>query len=572
MRLPHAIVWTAALGFLPPGPRAAEEADGCLLDGPRSAVFPAAARDWLLDPAASAPPAVWPLPRQVWLESTHGPRLRWLEHARPLAGERPWSGWRKDGLALAAGPRLESSAWSFSGEHPGSLSEGANGLDLELARDGALGAWLHMRDAGVSGDSLPRTLPLWRERESWLWSQVQDDGSLTHDEARAGLGLVLPLGGARAHVSLVREHLRWGPGLLRTTEIQGDRAPSLPMFLLQAEAGPFYFSQAVGELFSGEADTVLARRDATGLVKVPWREKWLAAHRLDIRGAWGGLGLGEILVLGDRGPGPGALIPTGLLWSEQHAAGDRDNVLIFLDGRLRLPRALPGAWQVYGELCVDDYSISDWGQDLEGQKIASLAGLSGCPLPAAGGPSGSAAMQLGSLRLPGLSWLTVEHTRVRPYFGTHFFAADRYDHGGRALGATPEPNTRATDWEWRHEAPGPRLRLGRLALDGQWTARLGGGHLVHGANPPGGNVGGDRLLPWREGIDDPRAPFLAGRRETTREWRTGLEARWRVDWRGRGLGSLALEMGWTRQHLETAGAPATVETLREGRLRWVSPF
>lgn len=543
--------------------------DGPVLDGPRSPVFAAAARSWLLDRQASAPPAAWPLERRSWLRAPTTPTLRWLADSRPLAdGQRPWLGLQQDSLRAVAGLRLEQHSWSFRQDSTGTLSEAANGLDVELSWGSRGAAWLHIRDAGVSGDQAWSAHPLFQERDTWCWNEVQADGSLTHDEQRAGAVVELPLGSGRVQLALVRDHLRWGSGLLRTTLLQGNRTPSWSQFLLQAQWGNVHYSQSIGELFSGEVDSALARRDESGLLKLPWREKWLAAHRLEWCASWGGLGLTEMLVIGDRRPGPGALLPTGLFWSEQHASGDRDNVLMALDGRLRLPAALPGAWEIHGELTLDDYSLSSLGGREEGQRTAWLAGLSGCPLPVESG----AAMRLGSLLVPGLSWLSVDWTQVRPYTYGHFYDANRYDHGGQSLGATEHPNSRVLDWEWRHEALGPRLAAGGLEAASLWTLRLQGSRLEHGANPAGINVGGDRLLPHRDRLDPAEAEFLAGIRETEHWLQLGLESAWRVDWRRRPLGSLLLGIGFSRLTQEREAEATRESRALDWSLAWRSPF
>lgn len=544
--------------------------DQPVLDGPRTAAFASASRSWLLEPAASPLPAAWPLPRRAWLEAPRTPSLDWLRASRPLAGEaKAWPSLCRDSLQVALGLRLEQHSWRLQQDSTGSLREMANGLDLELSwsRHGA--AWLHVRDAGLEGGEAWTRLKVFQERESWLWSEVQVDASLTHDEQRTGVVLESPLGGGRVRLALLRDHLRWGSGLLRTTLLQGNRSPAWSQVLLQAEWGPLHFSQSVGELFSGEPDSSRLQRDESGLAKLPWREKWLAAHRVEWTAPWGGLGFSELWVIGDRRPGPGACLPAGLYWSEQHAQGDRDNVLLGLDGRLRLPAALPGAWELHAELTLDDYTLGDLGSEEEGQRSAWLAGVSGCPLPV---EPGQAAMSLGSLRLPGLSWLTVEWSAVRPYMYGHFYDANRFDHGGLSLGATPQPNTRVLDWEWRHESATPGLRAGSLHLSGLGVLRLAGSRLVHGANPPGENVGGDRLLPHRDGLDASHAPLLAGLREEEDWLRGGLELAWRVEWREHLLGSLWLEAGLAHLQQRTENEATVTSRNLDWGLSWRSSF
>lgn len=551
-----------------PRPAGASPSDGHLLESVHGGAWPWAARGWLLADSGRATPSAWPRPRREWSQQPGSPMLRALRAARPLADDGPaWLGLEDDSLRAWVGPRLEHARWRRDAGGGDGLREDANGLDLEALWGSRTGFWLHMRDAGLSGDLADVDHPLFREDEAWLWREVQADGSLTHDEQRAGAVLELGSGRGRARLAVLRDGLRWGSGILRTTLLQGDRAPAWSQALVQLDLGPLRFSQSVGELSSGLRDSLRATREEGGLVKWPWREKWLAAHRLEWCDTWGSLALSEVWVMGDRRPGPGAWLPSGFYWSEQHASGDRDNVLLGLDGRMRLPAWLPGRWSLQGELTLDDYSLSELGSDAEGQRSAWLAGVTGCPLPVEDG-----AMRLGSWLLPGISWWTVEWTQVRPYMYGHFYGVNRLDHGGHSLGATEHPNTRVLDAQWLHEAPLPVLRAGRLELAGAGALGLTGSWTVHGANPPDRNVGGDRLLPHREGLDAPEAPFLDGLRESSRLLRLEGELAWRVLWKDRLAGHLSLAAGaaWLREESEADGRRSS--RALDGRLSWRSPF
>ncbi len=559
-------IWVGLILALAPLSAHAEAADGLLLDSAHGGVWPWAARSWLLQDTAVAPPAAWPLPRRTWQASPSTPMLEFHAAARPLRRDAsPWLRLEADSLRAWVGPRLEHARWRQSGDGERSLREDGNGLDLEAAWGSRAGFWLHMRDAGLTGDLQVVAHPLFTEDEAWLWREVQADGSLTHDEQRAGA--VLEVGRGRARVAVLRDGLRWGSGLLRTTLLQGDRAPAWSQCLVQLELGPLRFSQSIGELSSGLRDSLHAYRDEGGLVKWPWREKWLAAHRLEWCASWGSLALTELWVMGDRRPGPGAWLPSGFYWSEQHASGDRDNVLLGLDGRWRLPAPLPGRWSLHGELTLDDYSLSGLGGDEEGQRSAWLAGVTGCPLPVEDG-----GMRLGSWRLPGLSWWTLELTQVRPYVYGHFHAVNRLDHGGHSLGATEHPNSRVLDAQWLHELPLPTLKGGRLGLQGAGTLSLTGSWLTHGANPPGRNVGGDRRLPHRDGLDASSAPFLDGLKEQRRLLRAECKLDWSVGWKGRLAGFLSVSGASSWLLDEPAGGGRSASRSLDGRLAWTSPF
>gem|GEM_PF-2124409 len=538
-------LWCSRLCFsfvlLPAALWASTRLDATLpMDSPLGSLRPAVARAWLLDDAAPPPPAAWPLDRGHWLRLPATPRLAF--HASQGEGERhALLRWHSTDLRLSVGPRAEAFAWRR--QDGARVDEQGNGLDVEGRWGSHVAFWAHVRDMGLKskgdltqGDMQPAS-------STWLWHTVEQDGVLTHDEARTGLAWSHSVGKeGRVHLAMAREHLRWGSGLLRTAGIQGDRTPNWPMLLLSFEQGPLSYTQHLGQLFSGLWLDNRFPDEAGDRQRLLAREKWLVAHRLEWRAAWGSVAATEAVVLGDRRPDLGYVAPVGLIWSEQHALWDQDNSLFFLDARLRLPRALPGAWMLYGDLLLDDYSLSQVGEELEGQRVASLVGLSGCPLPT----PDATHMRLGALTLPGISWWTVELGRQRPFVGGHFFAVNRFDHGDRSLALFDDPNTRAVEWEWRHESGLPRVKVSSLELRPLLELHLGGAHQVHGGNGDSLNVGGDRHLPHSESLPQ-AAPFLAGQREVQdrREW--GLDLSLQVKWRQRTFGHL--QLGYQDQRL-----------------------
>jgi hypothetical protein len=555
--------------------------DGLLLDGPRGlGLQPALSLAWLLERGASAPPVAWPLPRRDWLAAPPTPTLAWQARARPWQGQadtlRP-AGLLSAQIAelrAALDPRLESAAWRLEADPDGRLSEAGNGVEGEALFGDAVGAWMRFRDGGLSGDLDVRRHALFREDEIWLWSQVQPGGELTHDETRAGVVLAGEVGsGGSWSLALLREHLRWGATPGRSAQLQGERAPSVPHLQLRLESGSLSFVQTLGELFSAEPDSLALRPEASGLLKPAWREKWLVAHRLEWRGRDLAISIGEVVLIGDRRPGPGWWIPANFFWSEQHAEQDQDNTLLMADLRWRLPAALPGSWMLSAELAVDDYALAELGQDLEGQKTAGALALDGLPLPVWRHPDGRVGgLALGAWRLPGLSWIGCQQTRARPYFGTHFYAASRYSHGAASLGPFVQPNARATELRWRHEwSPARPLRLAGVRVDPLLLLSAEHLHWVQGQNPadPFVNVGGDLLMPHREGLDGDEAPFLAGRQMTRRGVTLRLEAGLRLESvRGRPLGVLQVRLERQSWRQEEPGVPGRDESLVGAWLAW----
>ncbi len=544
------------------------------------------------------------MPRGDWSDLPGSPSLDWHRRALPWIppaspGEPPSASallrWNTADLGLALDPLLSHARWRFSGNTAGrALEESANGIDLEARWLSHTSFWMHFRDAGLSGDLPLVDEPPFTTDRSWIWTHLEAGGKeLTHDETRAGAALGLSPGrSSLLCLGLLKEHLRWGNGLLRGVLLRGDAAPAVGQFMLLLDSPPFRYRMTLGELESLLPDSSRLQQAGFGRPKLPWREKWLVAHRLEWSGRRLALGLGELVVLGDRRPGPGYLTPASFLWSEQHFQGDKDNTLIFLDLRWRPP--LPGVWLLHADLAIDDYTLKDFGEHYEGQKTASQLGLCLCPLPAGPrGPGGEIRdMYLGSLRIPGISWLTLEHTRSRPYFGTHFQTINQYSHAGRSLGPFEDPNTRATEWEWRHELDfglPPAGPLGGAAGLMCFTAK--GGRLVHGGNEydPEGlllrNVGGDLDQPHRDGVDPQPAPFLDGVLDSSDYLSLGLELRLAFE-RGWGqganrrrptassLGVLNLRLEWSTWKLyRPAEQPAdSRERMLEFRLDWARPF
>ncbi len=443
-------------------------------------------------------------------------------------------------FSLCLQPLLLAGDWRLQGSGQ-SLSEAGNGLKVQARWWKHWSLDMDFRDASLEGPLADRWHPGYQRDRDWLWAQVDPAGSsLTHDETRASLRYRRPMG-ERGDLGVLigREQPVWGSALLTGLLLRGDQAPPMNLFQIDAGGTRLRARFLLAELESRLIDSLRIQEDPVRSRK-PWREKWLAGHRLELSlGAWE-FAFSELLILGDEKPGLGVLNPVNFYWSEQHAAGDRDNTLLFFDVSRSLPQWLPGRGRIYGELGVDDYTLGDFGSQAEGQKTAMLAGL-------AWSPKGLA---------PGNPWLegwtgTLEMRRIRPWYGSHFYLANVYSHGEQPL-AGARPNSRMLDWEIARSqllpAIGPRkgLRLGVSDLRLSWR----GGHHLHGRNPAGENIGGELMLGHREGIDPTEVPLLAGELETRDLRRWTLEWRLPFQWVGasgsRSLGLLGAEASFSR--------------------------
>jgi hypothetical protein len=112
------------------------------------------------------------------------------------------------------------------------------------------------------------------------------------------------------------------------------------------------------------------------------------------------------------------------------------------------------------------------------------------------------------LGIKNLSFI-IEYTKIRPYVYSHYDPKDRYTSYGINLGHRIGPNSdeifsrlayNISDWG-RFNFEYQFIRKGNNIFDAQ-------GNLVK-------NVGGDIFQTYRDGVDDPDAPFLAGERVNT---------------------------------------------------------
>ncbi|MCA9784585.1 MAG: hypothetical protein KC518_13460 [Candidatus Cloacimonetes bacterium] len=521
--------------------------------------------DWLLERDRRAPAASWPAARSPVLSAESGPRSSLASQDLDSNGLARWAParWTQPDLALALAPVLTVRDWK---SRESGMQEAGNGLDLEALWLDQWAVQLSFRDAQLTGDLAARNHPGFERSTSWLWQETSPDGrSLTHDETLARLGWAHALGSeSTLRVSIGREQPTWGPGLLGGVILRGERAPGINLFRTSLDSGDLAFTFIMAELESQLVDSLALHADPVR-VRQPWRQKWLVGHRLDLRGKSWAAGLGELVVVGDEFPGPGYLNPVNFLWSEQHASGDRDNTLLFADLRVRLPRWLPGPGMLYGELSMDDYTLGDFGSDAEGQKTATLLGLAWAPPLEVLNPLGGTGRRS--------IWFIAEQRRIRPWFGSHFHQISSYTHGGQSLMGAGQPNSRLLDLALKLDQRTSSTRIGAITLEpGLLGLSLEGGQSLHGANPPGLNIGGRIDEGHREGIDPDHVRLLEGILERQDWRRLRLDCRQPLSLvfsgRQRPAGVLQLDLAvarWNGHALAPGG-----EWVREFRIGWSS--
>jgi hypothetical protein len=138
---------------------------------------------------------------------------------------------------------------------------------------------------------------------------------------------------------------------------------------------------------------------------------FLAGHRLVVRGGWGSVGVGEVVIYNSIFPDPVYLNPLMPFYLAQHNERENDNILWLLDGSFEVRPGLVA----YGEFLVDDlqYERSSDNPDKYGATVG------GAWYGDAGGMD---------------TELTVEYTNVRKWTYTHKQTEHRFAHDGLPIG------------------------------------------------------------------------------------------------------------------------------------------
>ena len=228
---------------------------------------------------------------------------------------------------------------------------------------------------------------------------------------------------------LGKDKVAWGSSDTDGLLLSGS-APSYSQFRLKTELfEKVRFTYVIGSLHAWEAPVDTLYKTDNDWTRIRRAEKWLAAHRLEyMPWNWLVLAVNESVIWGDRGLDFSYLNPLNLYYSAEHDGGDQDNVLWSGDLTLRIR----GYGLLYGELLIDDLSLSTLGEGNPGNKLGIIAG--------------------GKLLQTGVDGLTsgIEYIRLEPYVYTHFFAVNRYTTWTSKLGANIAANSDRLRWWMRY--------------------------------------------------------------------------------------------------------------------------
>ncbi len=205
------------------------------------------------------------------------------------------------------------------------------------------------------------------------------------------------------HFQFGRDNVQWGPSFSGGLMISG-LAPSFDLIKITGDIGTATFTWFHGALRSD------------------YPHKWISAHRLEISLVRGvDMGLGEVVIYGNRGMEMAYLNPLIPYLIAEHTLGDRDNVALGFDFDINRIHNL----KLYTEFFIDDI-FAPWEvfSNFWGNKLAfTVGGYWVNPL---------------TLRDTEARW---EYTRIEPYVYTHQDSVNVYEHYNFGLGHFLEPNS-----------------------------------------------------------------------------------------------------------------------------------
>jgi hypothetical protein len=277
-----------------------------------------------------------------------------------------------------------------------------------------------------------------------------------------------------------RETRLWGSGYFTRT-LLSNNAPAMDALMLGARLAGFEY-RFVHFAPLGQPEP---NPNSWG-VRTNIPAKYMAYHRLAVRGTWGEFGVSEQMIYSRRNVDLTYLIPLSFLKALGSALRDRDNSLLGLDLTLR---PLQGV-QVKGNFVLDDINAPEIGKGFWQNKWAWNIGAMLAP----------AAVPFDA---------TLEYARAEPYTFTHFDVQNAATTDGQLFMGTLPPNadelTAQVRWFYGGRYP--------VALTAAW--RRHGRNVVDGAGNLVRNVGGDVLQTLRydaNGVpmDNVRVTFLDG--------------------------------------------------------------
>jgi len=248
-------------------------------------------------------------------------------------------------------------------------------------------------------------LPLPPEHKQGFTLQDSSLPWLVWDRSYAGL----IYHGPRFTIGLEKRPLQWGFSPLNPVILSAEPL-AYPFATIQTSYRGFRFQSIQGALVPFDP----SRRDSL----VPYKR--LAAHRFE----WDltpstTIAFTEMVVYARRFLELGYLLPVNIFWSEEHNQGDRDNVLMALEGRWRNFKG----WEIYGTFLWDELNWLELLKPWWGNKFIFQGGLWYV--------ASSARWDLGG-----------EFTLARPWVFTHDDSLLSFTSGGHPLGYRFGPNSR----------------------------------------------------------------------------------------------------------------------------------
>ena len=258
-------------------------------------------------------------------------------------------------------------------------------------------------------------LDLFVKNRGWGWTNLNDDASeLYFDRADAYLAFQQE----GFSVTAAKGANVWGPGDSHRLFLS-SHATSYNQVRLIFDWGPLSLVSVTAGLRSGEKEAESLIEDPGADPKDRYRQKYLAAHRLEFSIAGRHhIAFQEGVIYADKGVQLGYAIPFNFFWSEQHYEGDRDNVIMGADGHLTVTDRLI----LYGEVLLDDLSVRKL-RDFRRTKSAYTLGARIYP------------------PFPEDALFSFGYTRINPLVYTHRYNIDNYTHFGSLLGSSLGPNS-----------------------------------------------------------------------------------------------------------------------------------
>ena len=309
-------------------------------------------------------------------------------------------------------------------------------------------------------------------------------------------------------VQLGKDEALWGPAPQQNLGLSNN-APSFNMIRLQSQFGAFKLVSISAELrpcpdrpdsplCAGMADSA-ATYTTNGMVRLLERQKYLAAHRLEVALApWIDVGFQEVVVYGDRGLEPSYVNPLMFYWAAQSHLGDKDNLLMGIDVDIHPGRGR----RYYLAYVVDDLKKARIFSDDFANKFSLQAGMIWVD------PLGLADAEL-----------RAEYVRIEPWLYSHRFPINTFRHFDSPLGHSLAPNSD----QWQLSLTKRATRDVELAVH---VGRSRHGENELAADGTVRNVGGDMHYGWRPGDERETKQFLDGHRVRRTTLAAGL--RWRI--------------------------------------------